>query len=85
MPLRCELRGLNQKRIMNRSKSKFSYLSGNKTILIDIDRIESVILDQDNNVILIRMYSGDSFRYHNDDDNEIIDAYYALTDKFREK
>ena len=75
---------------MNRSKSKlikskFSYLSGNKTILIDIDRIESVILDQDNNVILIRMYSGDSFRYHNDDDNEIIDAYYALTDKFREK
>ena len=65
------------------TKSKFEYWSGNKTVLIDVDRIESVTLDQDNNVILIVMHSGDSFCYQNNDDGEIIDAYFALTDKFR--
>ena len=75
---------------MNRSKdklnkTKFEYWSGEKTTMLDVDRIESVILDQGSNVILIKMYSGDEFRYQNDDDGEIIEAYYALTNKFRKK
>ena len=42
-----------------------------------------MIADQDKKAILIKMHSGDEFRYENKDENEIIEEYFALTDKFR--
>ena len=73
---------------MKRSKakldnSKFEYLAGETTVILDVDRIESAIEDRFNKRILIKMHSGDEFCYENEDEGEIIEAYWALTSKFR--
>ena len=61
----------------------FEYMSKNTIVCLMVDKIESVTTDMDNNELIIKMNSGDTFRYYNDDDGEIIEALYALTDKFR--
>ena len=66
-------------------KSKFEFLDGDMMIWLDTDMIESLIVDPDGRKIYIIMHSGERFYFENDDENEVIDTYFRLTDKFRKK
>ena len=75
---------------MTRSKFKvhntmFEYMIKNAIIWLKVDRVESVRADMDNGELRIKMYSGEEHYYKSRDENEIIDAHYALTDKFRDE
>ena len=74
---------------MDRSKFKvhntmFEFWHGSIITWLKVDRVESVITDQDNKELRIKMYSGEEHYYKSRDESEIIDAHYALTDKFRD-
>jgi len=52
---------------------------------LKVDGVESVITDLDNKELRIKMYSGEEYYYYHKDEDEIFDAHYALTDKFRDE
>ena len=67
----------------NIDKTKFEYTAGMQFVWLDADRVESVVTDLNNKTMLIKMHSGEQFRFENKDEGELLEAYYRLTSKFR--